>query len=39
VYRQNAGYRMKYINLLDELERKGMKTDEIWRLSQADNHK
>jgi hypothetical protein len=36
VYRQNEDYRMKYINLLDKLENKGMAIEEIWELSRVN---
>jgi hypothetical protein len=36
VYHQMENYRIKYINLLDKLENKGMKIKEIWELSKVD---
>jgi phage anti-repressor protein len=36
VYHQNENYRIKYINLLDKLENKGMAIKEIWELSKVD---
>jgi phage anti-repressor protein len=36
VYRQMENYRMKYINLLDKLEKNGMSVKEIWDLSRVD---
>jgi prophage antirepressor-like protein len=36
VYSQMDNYRIKYINLLDKLEREGMKVEEIWELCKVD---
>jgi hypothetical protein len=36
VFHQMENYRIKYINLLDKLENKGMSVEEIWELSQVD---
>jgi prophage antirepressor-like protein len=36
VYRQIENYRIKYINLLDNLEKEGMAIREIWKLSRVD---
>jgi DNA-binding transcriptional MerR regulator len=33
VYRQTGNYRIKYLNLLDKLEKKGMTIKEIWELT------
>jgi phage anti-repressor protein len=36
VYHQMENYRIKYINLLDKLEKNGMPIREIWELSRVD---
>jgi prophage antirepressor-like protein len=37
VYHQMENYRMKYINLLDKLEKEGMTVEKIWKLNKVDH--